>query len=56
MKRWTIKELNEISNKRLIKALITERKNVLSNPYAPLYQRLEKLNTWVENNIPGTEA
>jgi len=50
---WTIKELKEISNKRLIIALIAERQSTLA-PYSPLAQRLKNLTGWVENNIKGS--
>lgn len=48
--RWTIKELKEISNKRLIIALIAERKSEL-NGYCPLARKLDELGKWVERNI-----
>lgn len=48
--RYTIKELDEFSNKRMIKALITERLADL-NPYAPLARRLTDLNKWVDENV-----
>ncbi len=48
--KWTIKQLNEFTNKRIIIALINERKSEL-NPYAPLAVRLTELARWVENNI-----
>lgn len=41
--RWTLKELKETSNKRLIQALISERKGDCTNIYAPLYKRLSEL-------------
>ena len=49
--RWTMKELKEITNKRLIIALIAERTSEL-NGYCPLAQRLNELNKWVEMNLP----
>lgn len=49
--RWTMKELNEVSNKKLIETLITERKSNCTNVYAPLYKRLVKLGAWVDKNI-----
>ena len=49
--RWTIKQLDTYSNKKLILSLITERALDL-NPYAPLAIRLSKLYSWVEKNIP----
>ena len=49
--RWTIKELKEVTNKKLIQTLIVERKSTCSNVYAPLYKRLQKLETWVEKEL-----
>ena len=49
--RWTIKELNELTNKELIKRIILERRESCDNPSAPLYQRLTELKMWVENNL-----
>ena len=50
--RWTMGELKEFSNKRLVKAIITERKSSCTNYYSPLYRRLTELEKWVEKNIP----
>jgi len=55
MDRWTIKELNEISNKQLILRLINERRNTTTNMYAPLSRRLNELSGWVERNVPDTD-
>lgn len=44
--RWTMKELKEVSNKRLIIALIAERRSEL-NVYCPLSKRLNELEKWV---------
>lgn len=49
--RWTINELKEITDKKLILSLIAERKSNLTNIYAPLYRRLSELEKWVENNL-----
>ena len=40
---WTIKELNEVSDHKLLETLITERQSTCTNCYAPLYQRLSQL-------------
>jgi len=42
-----MKELKEISNKRLIIALIAERRSEL-NGYCPLAGRLDELKSWIE--------
>ena len=49
--RWTIKELKEVTNKKLIQTLIVERKSDCTNIYAPLYKRLQQLENWVDKNI-----
>ncbi len=49
--RWTIKDLEEMTNRKLIENLIAERKEDCTNVYAPLYKRLQKLETWVSKNI-----
>jgi hypothetical protein len=53
--RYTIKELREYSNKQLILAIIRERQNDCTNPYAPLSERLERLTKWVEKNLSDKE-
>jgi hypothetical protein len=50
--RWTIQDLKTFSNKRMIQALIAERKENL-NPYAPLAKRLRELSHWVDTNVRG---
>lgn len=45
--RWTIKELQEVTNKKLIHTLITEREFGL-HPYSPLRKRLGKLRRFIE--------
>jgi hypothetical protein len=49
--RWTIKELQEVSNKKLIQTLISERKSSCTNPYSPLSKRLDELEKWVNLNV-----
>ena len=49
--RYTIKELSLKTNKQLILNLITERQNDCTNDYSPLYQRLQKLELWVIENV-----
>ena len=49
--RWTIAELKEVTNKKLIQALIVERKTSCTNYYSPLYHKLTELEKWVEKNI-----
>ena len=40
--RWTIQELEEFSDARILRGLVDERFSTL-NPYAPLAQRLKKI-------------
>jgi len=39
-KRWTIKELENTSDKDLIITLLVERRDACTNVYSPLYERL----------------
>lgn len=48
--RWTMKELEEVTNEDLILALIRERRSEMS-PYSPLATRLVKLERWAEQNF-----
>ena len=50
---WTMKELESVSNWKLIETLITERKSSCTNIYSPLYKRLTKLEVWVDNQKKG---
>ncbi len=40
--RWTIKELKELSDDKIVRGLIAERMSDLT-PYSPLRKRLQKL-------------
>ena len=51
--RFTIKELEETSNKGLILKLIAERQTSCTNPYSPLARHLERLYDWVKENVKG---
>lgn len=48
MERWTIEQLNSLSDLRFAQAILIERLNRLTNPYSPLASKLrsaaEKLN------------
>jgi len=46
-KRYTIAELKEMDNWQLMLSVIRERKSFCTNDYAPLYERLQKLESWV---------
>lgn len=43
MKRWTIKELKEISDIEFVIIELQERKNRLSNPYSPLAEKINQV-------------
>jgi len=45
---WTIKELKEVSNKKFLETLITERRSDLSI-YSPLSKKLQKVEQWLKN-------
>ena len=42
MARWTIKQLNEISDIDFAIIELQERKNKLNNPYSPLADKINK--------------
>lgn len=42
MSKWTIKELNKISDIDFSISLLSERRSTLTNPYAPLNTRISK--------------
>ena len=42
MRRWTIKELKEISDINFAIAILYERKSTLTNPYSPMNDRINK--------------
>ena len=48
----TIKELQEGSTMRLLRALVVDEMHRCTNVYAPKYQELTKLYDWVSKHIP----
>ena len=48
--RWTMKELEEFSDDRILISLIAERTSTL-NPYAPLARRLGEVKIGVQKRI-----
>ena len=48
--RYTIKELEEFSDYKLLAAIVLDRQSSCTNVYAPLYQRLNRLHTKLNNN------
>jgi len=55
MRRWTIKELREWSDERIVCAILSERINPL-NPFAPLAERLREIRDRMEAKMRGTKA
>ena len=56
--RWTIKDLKEGSDARILRGLVAERKSNL-NPYTPLAKRLQKIYNDLDkqvNNEPHPTA
>lgn len=43
MKKWTIKQLKEISDIEFAIIELQERKNRLSNPYSPLAEKINQV-------------
>lgn len=43
MSKWTIKELNKISDIDFCIAILNERQNKLTNPYSPLYIKISSV-------------
>ena len=41
--RYTTKELQEFSDYKLLAAIVLDRQNSCTNPYSPLYERLNRL-------------
>ncbi len=48
--RWTIQELEELSDSRILRGIIAERMSEL-NCYSPLKERLQKLYNKLENKV-----
>lgn len=49
--RWTMKELEKVSDEKVLETLITERQSTCINIYSPLYRRLNK----IKNRLEGKE-
>ena len=54
--RWTIKELNELTDDEFVRGLIVERQSDCTNVYSPLHQRLAKLYDIVNKKIDKQAA
>ena len=50
MRRWTIKDLHNQSDRELIKGFLVDRREKCTNVYAPLYQKLSQIITNLEGD------
>jgi len=50
MHRWTIKELNTWSDRQILRVILMERKESLTNPYSPLSQKIDELHSKLSDN------
>lgn len=53
--RFTIKELDELSDTQMLRALVAERKNDL-NPYTPLAKRLAELYSKLDKQVQAEQT
>ena len=49
MRRYTIKELQELTDRELLKLVVLDRRSNLTNQYTPLYMRLTQLSGRLED-------
>jgi hypothetical protein len=56
MFRWTIKELKELSDLRIIRGVLAERKGSCTSIYSPLYKKLTELYAKVDCAINHGQA
>lgn len=47
--RWTVKELNEISDVQFLRALCVERQSDCTNIYSPLYKKLSEIISRIDS-------
>jgi hypothetical protein len=50
--KWTNKELENATIKKLLKTLIIERQSTCTNVYSPLYKKLQEAHQFIEH-LPG---
>jgi len=55
MKRWTIQELQEGSDRDLISGFLNDRKESCTNPYSPLYDRITALVSKIDKRFNFNE-
>ncbi len=56
MNRWTIKQLNEMTNLQFARAIIGERLNKVSNPYSPLASKLRSAANKLDELVAEEEV
>ena len=49
--KFTIEDLKKMSDDEVVRILVNERANELTNPYAPLFQRLQKISDSLTKRI-----
>jgi hypothetical protein len=53
--RWTIKELDEASDDKILKSLVVERQSTCTNIYSPLYKRLQSIYNKLDKKMREDE-
>jgi hypothetical protein len=49
--RWTIKELDEASDDKILKSLVVERQSTCTNIYSPFYKRLQSIYNKLDKKV-----
>ena len=49
--RWTIKELNKVSDEEFLRILCVERKSDCTNIYSPLYKKISEIEQRLRDKI-----
>jgi hypothetical protein len=47
--RFTIKELKEMSDEKIMQIILSDRSESLTNPYAPLTERIKRIHNRLDN-------
>jgi hypothetical protein len=53
--RYTIKDLEEFSDYKMLSCIVLDRQDTCTNVYSPLYKRLQELYNKLRNNKPLTK-
>lgn len=54
--RFTIKQLQEMTDDEMLRALVTERQSTVTNVYSPLAKRLADLYSKLDHKIQDQRA